>query len=202
MSARSSLLPAVALVALALGAAHAAEVAKPRTLAFAALPDWSGLWETEAAATLRKTGRMQTPQLWAKPPYNAEWAAKSRSTNAPPDAADLPSTTKVCEPAGFPTGMEHPVPDYLYEWHLTPEQALLVLTDGGIRHIYTDGRPHPRRDDLWPTAEGDSIGRWEGETLVIDTIARKTGSVGPPLPGIADLSEQAHFTERIRRVDI
>src|SRR2546428_13833286 len=46
---------------------------------------------------------------------------------------------------------------------------LLGEPDGNrLRRIYTDGRPHP--DDPDPTFHGHSIGRWEGETLVVDTV--------------------------------
>jgi hypothetical protein len=38
------------------------------------------------------------------------------------------------------------------------------------RRIYTDGRGHPPAEDLLPSWEGHSIGRWEGDTLVVDTI--------------------------------
>jgi hypothetical protein len=50
----------------------------------------------------------------------------------------------------------------------------------------------------WPTPMGDSIGRWEGETLVIDTVAQVPGSLGV---GPNALSDQAHFTERVHRID-
>ena len=40
------------------------------------------------------------------------------------------------------------------------------------RRIYTDGRKHPAADDLVPTWEGHSVGRWEGDTLVVDKIGR------------------------------
>ena len=77
-------------------------------------------------------------------------------------------------------------------------QALFVFEDGAVRHVYTDGRPHPPNDELWPTSQGDSIGHWEGETLVVDTVAREAGPVmvGPA----AILSERAQFTERVRRI--
>src|SRR5947207_13842158 len=41
---------------------------------------------------------------------------------------------------------------------------------GGVRNIFMDGRKHPPADDLLPTWWGHSIGRWEGDTLVIDTV--------------------------------
>ena len=53
-----------------------------------------------------------------------------------------------------------------------PEETLLVFENGQVRHIYTDGRQHPSGEDIRPTALGDSVGRWERDTLVIDTISR------------------------------
>ena len=41
---------------------------------------------------------------------------------------------------------------------------------GAVRKIFMDGRKHPPADDLLPTWWGHSIGRWEGDTLVIDTV--------------------------------
>ena len=38
------------------------------------------------------------------------------------------------------------------------------------RVIYMDGRPHPTGDDLRPTFLGHSVGHWEGDTLVVDTV--------------------------------
>ena len=42
------------------------------------------------------------------------------------------------------------------------------------RIIYTDGRPHPAPEDYDPTFGGHSIGKWEGETLVVDTTPSRT----------------------------
>lgn len=204
MSTRALRLLYAVLIAMPTGPSHAAETPATRAAVFATLPSWTGLWETEAAAGLVTTGRFEPPKLWGTPPYNAEWEKKARGTS--PDRAatalqaDLPPAVKVCESAGFPEVMEVPVPDHLFEMLVTPEQTLLVSTYAATRHIYTDGRQHPKGEDLWPTAEGHSIGHWERDTLVIDTIARKAGPVGP-LPTAADLSEQAHFTERLRRLD-
>ena len=81
---------------------------------------------------------------------------------------------------------------------ITPEETLIFNTYRDLRHVYTDGRPHPPEQDRWPTTWGDSVGRWEGDTLVIDTV-----SVREPNKyfGIsAWLSDQAHYTERLRMV--
>ena len=52
-------------------------------------------------------------------------------------------------------------------------KRLLVLSGGGShswRAIYMDGRPHPTGDDVNPTYYGHSVGHWEKETLVVDTV--------------------------------
>jgi hypothetical protein len=78
------------------------------------------------------------------------------------------------------------------------------------RRIHTDGRKHPQ--DLDPSWLGHSVGRWEGDTLVIDTVG--TNGRGRPLNGYVaggvssktdtaprlPVSEQLHMTERIRLV--
>jgi hypothetical protein len=67
--------------------------------------------------------------------------------------------------------------------------------EGDVRYIYTDDRPFPPDDELWPTFEGYSIGHWEGDTLVVDTtnFTDKTSFRGS--------SENLHVTERFKMVD-
>jgi len=90
----------------------------------------------------------------------------------------------------------------MYEWRVTPEETTLISTMGSVRHIYTDGRSHPPKDELWPTRMGDSIGHWEGDTLVVDTIATKPRIYMGELSGFfVPMSDQLHFTERIRMVN-
>ena len=74
---------------------------------------------------------------------------------------------------------------------------MLMFFGRNIRQIYTDGRPHPA--DLQPTWMGHSIGKWDGDTFVVDTV------------GISDVnwldrmghphSDKLHLIERFRRVD-
>jgi hypothetical protein len=79
---------------------------------------------------------------------------------------------------------------------VTPEQTIYMAGDGTFRQIFTDGRPHPPKDLLFPSVTGHSIGHWEGQTLVVDTVARTPGPV--LFLGGAAFSDQARFKERIR----
>lgn len=74
---------------------------------------------------------------------------------------------------------------------------VIMFFGRNLRQIYTDGRPHP--PDLRPTWMGHSIGKWDGDTFVVDTV------------GISDVnwldrmghphSDHLHLIERFRRVD-
>ena len=74
---------------------------------------------------------------------------------------------------------------------------MLFERDHIVRQIYTDGRGHPK--DLNPTYMGDSIGKWEGDTLVIDTIGFNdrtwVDQEGHPH------TENLHVLEHLRRVN-
>lgn len=79
----------------------------------------------------------------------------------------------------------------------TPEK-IVILDEGDIhsfRIVYMNGRPHPA--ELTPTWYGDSIGRWDGDTLVVDSIGFNDrtwlDSVGHPH------TEKLHVIERYRR---
>jgi hypothetical protein len=67
----------------------------------------------------------------------------------------------------------------------------------GWRQIFMDGRPHPTADEWNPAWHGHSIGRWDGDTLVIDTVGYNEIT-----PGFGVHSEKLHTIERIRRVDM
>ena len=197
---------AVAVV-LSLSAAHAAPNPAKRVLAFARLPDWTGLWETESSKQITNpAGRSDSfslGNLGGHPPYNPEWEQKYQAALSDPVAAATQANTfKGCGAGSpqyirsFPNIMEAPM---VFQVVVTPEETLFVMDHGEIRHIYTDRRRHPQKDDLWPTPLGDSVGHWHGQTLVIDTVARAAGPVS--IFGTGEVSEQAHFTERVRRID-
>jgi len=76
-----------------------------------------------------------------------------------------------CLPPGGPRLMATPYPMEIIQ---LPEQKRIIMTFEGATHIwreiYLDGRPHPHGDALNPTYLGHSVGRWEGDTLVIDVV--------------------------------
>jgi hypothetical protein len=189
--------------------------APSRGRAYPALPDWFGQWEIVGMTPGATGGFVQPTQevmqeiaKWGPPPYNPRMGAVFQATasRGPPTSFTHPLCT-----FGFPMVMlSSPL---MFEILPTPKETNMVFSGREIRHIYTDGRPHPAKDDLWPTYWGDSIGHWEGQTLVIDTIEVSS----PFAPGmtliiafggadnhgalVAILSPEAHFIERIRMTD-
>jgi hypothetical protein len=203
----------IAAVALALGAASLAQaqVSSPeRIAAFAKLPDWSGLWEPNVfvgegiGQALSASGRTAGAALFAAQiPFNAEWQAKFDAAKKAYDDAIAADPDHPPAPAynncGSPPFIMNMMSPAVYQWRITPEETTLVDTINGIRHIYTDGRSHPPADELWPTADGDSVGHWEGDTLVVDTVAIKPVIL---LSGFIPIrmSDEMRFVERIRMV--
>ncbi len=179
----------IALLALSAAAAQAEPNTPRRTAAFSRLPNWTGEWAPfPLKVDLGGQGGPKGILFLGHPPYKPDWEAEFQARLK---AADV--KTHVSCVIDFPMIMESPQP---FELLVTPEQTLLTVGDGANRHIYTDGRKHPGPDDLWPTGVGDSIGHWEGRTLVVDTIARRAGP--DTFTGRVAFSEAAHFIERIR----
>jgi hypothetical protein len=81
-------------------------------------------------------------------------------------------------------------------------QRILVLNNGGphsFHIIYMDGRSHPTGNDLVPTYYGHSIGHWEGDTLIVDTVGfnERAWMNRDALPH----TDRLHLIERLTRVD-
>ena len=62
-----------------------------------------------------------------------------------------------------------------------------------IRRVYTDGRDHPAAEDAYPLWEGDSIGFWDGDKLVIHTSSMRAGQYQRTQP---------FYTEQVEIVEI
>jgi hypothetical protein len=122
------------------------------------------------------------------PAYAAKFAEYQKRLAAGDPIAD---TVTRCLAFGTPRFMTMPM-----EVLQTPGQITLnlgVLHD--IRRIYLDGRGHT--PDADPSYNGDSVGHWEGDTLVVDTIGIRGSAID--VNGIP-FSDKLTVTERFRRV--
>ena len=172
--------------------AAAPDPAVQKWSALAAYPDWNGVWEIDWRNV---RGSPRPPEMKLNPQYQAQVdefrKRQQQGENLQSDAAN-------CVPPGLPGIMSQPYPiEFLYQ----PDKVVM-LTEAYMqyRHIWTDGRASPEDPDL--TFLGHSTGRWEGDTLVVETVGLNPQN---PLdarqaPGIRP-SEQFRITERIRRID-
>jgi hypothetical protein len=97
----------------------------------------------------------------------------------------------------------HCLPLGLTQLHMTPTprkvvqlpKLIMILYEGGYRQIFMDGRPMPAKDPL-PWFYGYSVGRWEGDTLVVETTGFRDDVWldinGSPLTSTGKLTERIH----------
>ncbi len=128
-------------------------------------------------------------------PWAAERYRTAKPGYGPHASANSQDPVLNCLPPGVPRILLMPFPMQIAE---LPGEVLMIFEyDHFLRAIYTDGRTHPK--DIDPTWMGNSIGKWDGDTLVVDTIGFNDKTwldmVGHPH------SDALHVSERIRRVD-
>jgi hypothetical protein len=165
-------------------------------------PDLNGVWNMQNTPQTR----YHAYSFSAQEPSMTPWAEERFKANKPSfgphaveDSNDPVNPTTVSAVGCFPPGVPR--------IYLQPFPMELIQTQGRVilfyefnhlvRQIFTDGRKH--NTDLGPTWMGDSIGTWEGDTLVVDTIGfnDKTWLDRAGHPHSQDL----HVVERIRRPD-
>jgi hypothetical protein len=187
-------IPTVAALALAAcqqaapPSASAAATEENSWAKLAALPDWSGIWEIDWRNQRGTAG--PRPQMKLTPEYQARLDAFRAAQK---DGENLQGEAANCVPSGMPGIMTQPYPiEFLFQ----PDKVVMLIeTYMQYRHIWTDGRALPEDPDPW--FNGHSVGRWEGDTLVVETIGINTGTL--LAPGIPH-SDQLRITERVRRV--
>ena len=161
-------------------------------------PDLTGFWGPYQA------GRGGDPKfappaaspLVLKPeyakPYEARRAAEAAANQR---GEQLANGSVQCVPYGMPTMMSVAV--YPMEIIQTPKQMTIISEAfSEVRRVYLD-RPQAEIDDVAPGYYGRSVGRWEGDALIIDTIGIKTsvgGYRGMPHSG------RMHIGERLKLV--
>ena len=180
---------------LAATGVHAAEPSRAEV--FASLPNWSGIWlrdgaggEIDVSGYPTRSGLAEWQMMGFGAPYTPE--VRARFERELPQIMAY-SATVTTEAWGYPLMMDTATP---LQFLITPEETLILNFYREARHIYTDGRPLPAEADRWPTPWGESIGHWEGDTLVIETVSvQQPGIFNIRLPL---LSENARYVERIR----
>ena len=154
------------------------------------VPDFSGVW------LIGEYSRSILPK--EDPPLRpeAEKIFQQRvydNSHHDPDVSVDP--TEKCIPPGVPRSMLQAPP---WEITHTPSRVVIIYEYQAIpRQIFMDGRAHP--SDQEPTYMGHSTGKYEGDTLVIDTVGFNDKTWLDPM-GLPH-SESMHVIEHLRRTD-
>ncbi len=168
-------------------------------------PDLSGVWQIEGGARgpgLYGLGESTNSPFFGnilanfKPdeqpltPAGAEMFKKNRQ------GTGTRNPQSYCLPDGVPHGILLPEPFKIVQ---TPVETLVLYEVETIfRQIYTDGRKLPNQDDVRPTWYGYSVGTWDGDTFVVDTLGfNDLGWLDAAGHGHSeDLRVQERFTRR------
>ena len=151
---------------------------------------WDGMRGNYDFASFSKGDPPMTD--WGKAQFDA-----AKPSQGPRGVSLKETTDRVykCFPPGMPYIYLQIFPMQIVQ---TPKEVIEIFEyDHNVRHIYIDGREHP--GDLTPTYNGHSIGHWEGDTLVVDTVGLN-GKIWLDRLGHPE-SDQMHIVERIHRVD-
>ena len=166
-------------------------------------PDLTGVWENVPGQRIGEQNvppLSRTSQFWnigvglAGDLPLRPWAAELRARRVADNSKDNPDAH--CLPLGLTQLHNHPQPRKIIQ---TPSLIVILYeANGGVRQIFMDGRRLPD-NDAQPWWYGYSIGKWDGDTLVVETNGfRDEGWLD--VNG-APLTDAAKMTERYRRVD-
>ncbi len=101
--------------------------------------------------------------------------------------------------AGVAAGSASSVP-FIAKMVQTPGLIVMLFEDApGFRQIFLDGRAHPANFD--PSWMGHSTGKWDGDTLVVDTVGFNDKVWIGSSQGLYPHTEKLHLVERYRRLD-
>jgi hypothetical protein len=164
--------------------------------------DLSGVWFDDHPRPDRVEDRYWVYKFTLEEPPMTAWGKAqldAAKTSFGPHAFPLAQTNDpvyhTCAPLGFPRIFLYPLPMQIAQ---TPGEVIMLFEYDSARHqIYTDGRKHDT--SLGPLWMGDSIGHWEGDTLVADTV-NFNDKTWLDRMGHAH-SDALHVIEHIRRVD-
>ncbi len=150
--------------------------------------DLSGVWFSGPTGKANAWSVVpDEPQKQDPMPYQPWVAAKLQSMSRA--ERQLSSAQVTCRPLGVP-GMFTNNP-YPHQIVMKPGLFVhLIESNNNWRVVHTDGRPHKAKEDFEPLFNGDETARWEGDTLVVDTISLDERNWH---------SDALHVIERLRR---
>ncbi|MEO6376536.1 MAG: hypothetical protein ABIO37_00820 [Caulobacteraceae bacterium] len=182
MSLVASIPPPAQAAAPAKTVARAAP--KPTRLADGS-PNWTGFWTPVGglldrnfgpgfvvATPVAPTRPAPPPAFVLKSPYKERYAELLKQTEAGKVIYDPGA---LCLPSGMPRMMT-----MVYGMEVLQTRGQVTITSeygATSRRIWTDGRKHPPADELDPTYAGHSIGHWEKDSLVVDTVGLRGDTV-------------------------
>lgn len=165
------------------------------------LPDWSGVWMRETRKIFNfDESAPNMPDLPMYPALSAQLtpkylAAYREKIQGIKDGKEW-DRLSWCLPAGFPRWLAEP---WLREFVVTPNETWMSHEQiNETRRILTDGRGHVPEDKALPLWLGDSIGFWDGGTLIVHTTHLKAGQYQRGNP---DYSFKTSTVERITLVE-
>lgn len=195
------LTPFVVIVVLTLVAVVAPvhNGARAQTKPTAQIPDITGSWERHGLGQRGSGPRDATipppaPQAQLKPEYQKQWQERIQAVREA-DAKGEPLATNYtdCLPDGMPTMM-----GAMFPLEILQSRGQVTIIEEAftqVRRILMD-RPQKPFDEVEPGFYGHSVGRWEGDTLVVDTIGIKESVRFQNMPH----SPQMRIRERMRLV--
>jgi hypothetical protein len=194
-------LTAVSVVLLLVGAAMSTAQSPSARAGAASPPDLTGSWERVGAGTVgggqgtdpRNPAPVPPPPL--KPAFLKEWqAAQQRSREATAKGQPVGINWVNCIPDGMPGMMQGPFP---FEILQTKGQVTIIQESfTQVRRILLN-RPPKSADEVDPTFFGYSVGRWDGDTLIVETVGIKEQVRYQNAPH----SDQMRIRERFRLVE-
>lgn len=129
----------------------------------------------------------------AEPPVLKPGAEKYRIVRGPNDVRGNTTLGTDCKPLGVPQSFVTPYPFQIVQ---TPKLIMMIFEyPNALRFIPIDGRDHPVDPD--PTWMGDSVGRWDGDTLVVDSVGFNDKT---EVSGYMH-TESLHVVERFKRLE-
>jgi hypothetical protein len=153
--------------------------------------DFTGIWQ-------QKGYMIRYPTADGSPYPYQPWAAAEAKRRADAQAKGTPisDSTAQCMPSGVPRVMGAPYPIKIMQ----DDKELVILHE--VQHLFQIvfiGEEHPKELDR--TFMGHSVGHWEGDTLVIDTVALKPGDLTLLDEAGDPHSPQLHVVQRWRKIN-